>query len=521
MFCAIALPAFADELSIPFDYEIINGETDDDVLLPTQTIYIEGHGDMTRNSIEAFSAVSATSATTRGRAAAFIVMARDFGLLTGGTIPTGNRFEDVAVNIWEFPAVTWAANRGWVLGIAGTNRFNPTGNVTRQEFAVMLVRAFSTPLNSGTQLDRFSDRNQIASWAVPYVRRAVANGWILGFTDGTFRPTNNITIQDAITMTNRAPGRNISDPTVRTITWNGNGGTNPVQWQRAQGHAISILPTTSRANHTFAGWFNTSAATGGTRTAATTLMPSANTTYWARWTASFQPFDAWVSTAGGVLHVRSGPGTNHSSVGTLNNGTQVRVIGESDNWWQISSPTSGWVSKDFITRTNPNVGISVVWPMPNRHGLGRNNITSPFGWRSSVYPPRDHLGVDIAATRGERVNSMAAGIVAERGWWGGGGGNTVRVRHDNNYSSVYMHLDSFNVNLNARVQAGQQIGGAGNSGGNFGVHLHFEIRNRAGTSINPLEIWHWTDPRYPARNPNPVFILQNNRFVQNPNFTWP
>jgi len=441
MFCAIALPAFADELSIPFDYENINGETDDGVLLPTQATYIEGHGDMTRNSIETF---SVASTTTRGRAAAFIVMAREFGLLTGGTVPTGNRFEDVAVNIWEFPAVTWAANRGWVLGIAGTNRFNPAGNVTRQEFAVMLVRAFSTPLHNGTQLDRFSDRNQIASWAVPYVRRAVANGWMLGFTDGTLRPTNNITIQDAITMTNRAPGRNISDPTVRTITWNGNGGTNPVQWQRAQGHAISILPTTSRTNHTFAGWFNTSAATGGTRTVNTTLMPSANTTYWARWTA--------------------------------------------------------------------NQRISVVWPMPTRHGM--NNIISHFG-------SRDHSGIDIAATRGERVNSMAAGVVVERGWRSGGAGNTIQIRHENNYSSIYMNLDRFNVNLNERVHAEQQIGGVGISERNFVVHLRFEIRNRAGTSINPLELWHRNDPRYPSRNPNPLFILQNNRFVQNPNFTWP
>jgi len=301
MFSTLAFPAFAEEADIPFDYDFVDYQTDgeyfidtpinggglyvlDDLLeapqdFPTRDVQWEDFdGGATGYAIETF---NLTSATTRGRAAAYIVMARDATLFNGAV--ASNRFSDVSMDRWEFPAITWAANRQWILGLAGTNRFNPDANVTRQEYAAMLVRAFSTPLHSGTQLDRFSDRAQIATWAVPYVRRAVERGWIQGFPDGTFRPLNNITRQDAITMTNRTSGRNISDPTIRTITWNGNGGTNPTQWQRIQGHAIGILPTASWTNHTFDGWFNTASLGGGTQTTATTITPNSNVTYWARW----------------------------------------------------------------------------------------------------------------------------------------------------------------------------------------------------------------------------------------------
>jgi len=304
MFFAFAYPAFADEETTPIDCYFTDSQTDDDILFdryigdedinslhgrivdgcefPIQLEYPEYFDNATTNVIEPF---NLASTTTRGRAAAYIVMARNFNLLTSGSLPS-NRFDDVPMSSWYFPAITQAANQRWVLGLAGTNRFNPIANVTRQEFAVMLVRAFSTPLHSGTQLNQFSDRDDIASWAVPYVRRAVERGWILGFPNGTFRPTNNITRQDAITMTNRAPGRDISDPTIRTVFWNQNSGSNVADWQRAQGHAIGPLPTTSWSGRRFEGWFTTSALSGGTQVRTTTIVPGNNLTYWARWSGT-------------------------------------------------------------------------------------------------------------------------------------------------------------------------------------------------------------------------------------------
>ncbi|MFH1652893.1 MAG: SH3 domain-containing protein [Pseudomonadota bacterium] len=47
--------------------------------------------------------------------------------------------------------------------------------------------------------------------------------------------------------------------------------------------------------------------------------------------------------------VKSSPNYLGSSVGTLNYGTKVNVIGEQQNWYQISSP-AGWVPKSALTK---------------------------------------------------------------------------------------------------------------------------------------------------------------------------
>ncbi|MCT1905335.1 SH3 domain-containing protein [Oceanobacillus sojae] len=51
-----------------------------------------------------------------------------------------------------------------------------------------------------------------------------------------------------------------------------------------------------------------------------------------------------------ALNVRLGPGTNNSSIGSLTNGTQVKIIGSNPNgWYQIEGGnTKGWVSSMYI-----------------------------------------------------------------------------------------------------------------------------------------------------------------------------
>jgi uncharacterized protein YgiM (DUF1202 family) len=50
------------------------------------------------------------------------------------------------------------------------------------------------------------------------------------------------------------------------------------------------------------------------------------------------------------LNVRSGPSTNYSSIHTLWQGNQVKVIGQSGDWYQIklSDGRTGWVSKTYL-----------------------------------------------------------------------------------------------------------------------------------------------------------------------------
>ena len=283
----------------PFALALEEEFSDDDFFLDPYDFH-----DLLEHDLE-IEALNLDLPTTRERATVYLVMGRNPGLLTSGTLPS-NRFNDVPMSRWSFPAVTLASATGreWIVG-TGNNNFSPDRNVTREEFAVMLVRAFNPPA-SNQQLN-FTDNNQIASWARESVRLATAHGWILGFPAGgnryAFHPQETITRRHALLMTQRAIdstegiSHTILDPVVQTITWNQNGGTNVVNWQRIRGHAIGPLPATTRASYTRNDhWFNTANITGGTRTTASTHVPNSNVTYTARWhnlTSSTRHMNQW------------------------------------------------------------------------------------------------------------------------------------------------------------------------------------------------------------------------------------
>lgn len=64
---------------------------------------------------------------------------------------------------------------------------------------------------------------------------------------------------------------------------------------------------------------------------------------------------AKVSGAGGGLNVRTGPGSSYDAIASLNNGSEVKILDNSDSgWYKISfsgmggRTTEGYVSKDYI-----------------------------------------------------------------------------------------------------------------------------------------------------------------------------
>ena len=93
-------------------------------------------------------------------------------------------------------------------------------------------------------------------------------------SEGEYIPTANITLYAKWTVNSY------------TATFNSNGGTtaNPATITKQYGAQLGTLPTTSRVNYTFAGWFT--AASGGTQILTTTTMGSANVTYYAHWVAN-------------------------------------------------------------------------------------------------------------------------------------------------------------------------------------------------------------------------------------------
>jgi hypothetical protein len=104
-----------------------------------------------------------------------------------------------AAGKWYENIVSEMASREILFG-RGTGVFDGGASITRAEFAAVLVRALGLPAN-GTS--KFTD---VAStdWYAGAVGTAASYGLVLGYTDGSFGPNNNITRQEAMAMIARA-----------------------------------------------------------------------------------------------------------------------------------------------------------------------------------------------------------------------------------------------------------------------------------------------------------------------------
>jgi len=165
-----------------------------------------------------------------------------------------------------------------------------------------------------------------------------------------------------------------------TLTFNANGGTPATQQIfRQPGTAIGAMPSSpTRPGHTFLGWFNTSATTGGTQITSSTITPTSNTTYWARWradnvitityrgnghTGGVVPASHSVTTPGSITLRPHGSlvRTGHTFGGWTDSMGRLFPAGHTMSWGGISSGTitldAHWVPVTNVTLTfNANGG---------------------------------------------------------------------------------------------------------------------------------------------------------------------
>ena len=145
---------------------------------------------------------------TRSEAAA--IFARLLAEKNGDDIPVYGRskFADVPADAWYAGYVAYLTRYGVIYGTSETI-FSPDREITRGEFVTMAVRFYDATGGSVEAVRYntvFSDV-QRTDWAVEYIREAAARGWIVGYADGSFRPGNNITRAEVVTVVNRLLGR--------------------------------------------------------------------------------------------------------------------------------------------------------------------------------------------------------------------------------------------------------------------------------------------------------------------------
>ena len=121
------------------------------------------------------------------------------------SLPTYAAFTDLSEEHNAYEAVTVLSKLGVINGYEenGSFNFKPDNNVTRAEFTAMLLRTRGMGTFGSMSLENppFPDVvTPDVSWAIGNIRTAKELGIINGYDDGTFKPNNNVSYEEAVKM---------------------------------------------------------------------------------------------------------------------------------------------------------------------------------------------------------------------------------------------------------------------------------------------------------------------------------
>ena len=115
-----------------------------------------------------------------------------------------NNFPDVESGRWSNKAISTLSKAGIISGYPEDGMFRPANPITRAEFASIVSRFDSLNYNGDNKFNDISGH-----WASNFINAASEKGWISGYPDGSFKPQNNITRAEAITLINNVLNRHV------------------------------------------------------------------------------------------------------------------------------------------------------------------------------------------------------------------------------------------------------------------------------------------------------------------------
>ena len=141
------------------------------------------------------------------RAEAAAIFARLISEEKNEKIGGKSTFKDVDKNAWYADYVGYLVKYDVINGY-NDGTFRPEDNVTRAEFVTMAVRYYEI-FNEVKKTDYTVKYTDVSSnyWAYTDIAFAKNIGWLNGYADGTFKGDNNITRAEVVTVTNHATGR--------------------------------------------------------------------------------------------------------------------------------------------------------------------------------------------------------------------------------------------------------------------------------------------------------------------------
>ncbi|RJE87542.1 DUF4832 domain-containing protein [Paenibacillus sp. 1011MAR3C5] len=138
-------------------------------------------------------------AVTRAEFAALV--ARALGLKEAA----GSPFGDVGEADW-YRGYAAALHAAGIVSGKGEGRFEPDALITREEIAVIIVRALNhldKSLAQNITSDSFADANAISDWAVVAVQALADAGYLHGYPDTSFKPGKQATRAEAAQLLQR------------------------------------------------------------------------------------------------------------------------------------------------------------------------------------------------------------------------------------------------------------------------------------------------------------------------------
>ncbi|MFC4872659.1 M23 family metallopeptidase [Negadavirga shengliensis] len=148
-----------------------------------------------------------------------------------------------------------------------------------------------------------------------------------------------------------------------------------------------------------------------------------------------------------------------------------------------------WESYNELSETALNkeeywASIPAIQPIHNEE---LNRLASGYGMR--LHPilkvRKMHSGVDFSAPKGTPIYATGDGVIKQVRTEFGGYGKFIVIDHGFGFTSLYAHMNDFNVRVGQKVKRGDKIGTVGNTGSSTAPHVHYEVM-KEGKYVNPV-----------------------------------
>ncbi len=121
-------------------------------------------------------------------------------------------FSDVNTENWYHDEIARAVKEGYIKGYTD-GTMNPNGKISRQEAAVIIFRLLNMEEeNEKRPVDKFSDSETVSSWSKEEVNKVVSEGYMIGYPNKTFNPLGEVSRAETVAILSRAVGQLYNEP---------------------------------------------------------------------------------------------------------------------------------------------------------------------------------------------------------------------------------------------------------------------------------------------------------------------